>query len=164
MREAPAAAVHRDAVELVYRREGPRLWRAILAFTGDLEVTNDVVAEAFAQCLHRGAAVRSPSKWVWRAAFRIAAGQLKERGERTESASAAIEELDDPPQEAVDVLSALGRLSSRQRAVVVLRYFLGYRPSEIAEVIGAAPPTVRVHLMRGLRRLRAALEEEGHEA
>ena len=36
-------------------------------------------AEAFAQALRRGTAIRDPRSWVWRAAYRIAAGE-KQRG------------------------------------------------------------------------------------
>src|SRR5437870_8933778 len=67
-------------VERIYREDGGRLWRAVLVFAGDPEVASDAVAEAFAQVLRRGRAVRSPGAWVWRAAFRIAAGELKLRG------------------------------------------------------------------------------------
>ena len=52
--EAPSS----NAVERVYRSQGARLWRSVLAFAGDAEVANDAVAEAFAQLLRRGANVR----------------------------------------------------------------------------------------------------------
>ncbi|HJP65116.1 MAG TPA: hypothetical protein VKA30_02300 [Actinomycetota bacterium] len=68
-----------DRTEALYRQEGARLWRSVYAFTADREVTNDAVAEAFAQLLRRGQDVRKPRAWVWKAAFRIAAGELKRR-------------------------------------------------------------------------------------
>ncbi len=37
------------------------------------------MAESFAQVLARGEAVRAPLPWLWRSAFRIAAGELKAR-------------------------------------------------------------------------------------
>ena len=69
----------RDAVERVWRDDGPRLWRSLVAFGGDQELASDAMAEAFAQALGRGSAVETPDRWIWRAAFRIAAGELKER-------------------------------------------------------------------------------------
>jgi RNA polymerase sigma factor (sigma-70 family) len=155
VREALRRKESTSEVERTYREHGPRLWRSILALTGSADMTNDVVAEAFAQCLQRGPEVRSPSKWVWKAAFRIAAGQLKERGRQAELEDV----LFDPPEAAVELMWALRQLAPRQRAVVVLRYYGGYRPVEIAEIIGIAAPTVRVHLMRGLRKLRELLGE-----
>ncbi len=93
-------------VELLYREHGERLWRAVMAFTGDREVASDAVAEAFAQALRRGDAIRDPLRWIWRAAFRIAAGELKERG-RFRDASA--DPGYDPDEPVTDLLEAAGR-------------------------------------------------------
>ena len=46
----------------MYRADAERLWRAIYAFAGDAEIASDAVAEAFAQVLNRGAAVRDPGR------------------------------------------------------------------------------------------------------
>jgi len=156
----PARTGQATEIERVYREEGPRLWRAILAFTGDREVTNEVVAETFAQCLRRGPGVREASRWIWRAAFRIAAGELQERGAPPPMDRQG---ADEPPERAEQLVGALQQLPPRQRAAIVLRYYLGYTPREIAGILGTAPPTARVHLMRGLRRLRTLMEEEDHE-
>jgi DNA-directed RNA polymerase specialized sigma24 family protein len=71
--------VRADAVRLerVYEEEGARPWRAVYLYAADREVASDAVAEAFAQALRRGNELRSPERWVWRTAFRIAAGELK---------------------------------------------------------------------------------------
>jgi DNA-directed RNA polymerase specialized sigma24 family protein len=63
-----------SSVEDLYRTEGPRLWRSVMAFTGNRDVTDDAVSEAFTQLLGRGDSVRDPARWVWRAAFKIAGG------------------------------------------------------------------------------------------
>jgi DNA-directed RNA polymerase specialized sigma24 family protein len=36
-------------LEQLYREDGARLWRALVAFSGDREVASDAVAEAFAR-------------------------------------------------------------------------------------------------------------------
>jgi predicted RNA polymerase sigma factor len=51
----------RDAVERVWRDDGSRLWRSLVAFGGDQELASDAMAEAFAQALGRGAAVETPT-------------------------------------------------------------------------------------------------------
>ena len=63
-----------DRVEAVYRSVHPRLWRSLLAYTGDAELASDAEAEAFAQVLRRGDAVDDVEAWVWRSAYRIAVG------------------------------------------------------------------------------------------
>jgi RNA polymerase sigma-70 factor (ECF subfamily) len=55
------------------------MWRALYAYAGDPEVASDAVSEAFAQALRRGSAIRELDRWVWRSAFRIAAGEMKRR-------------------------------------------------------------------------------------
>ena len=73
--ESPSAQP--TVVEALYRAEGAKLWRSICGFAGSRTVADDAVAEAFAQLLRRGSAVLDPKAWVWIAAFRIAAGELK---------------------------------------------------------------------------------------
>lgn len=160
VREAPPLADHTTRVERVYREDGARLWRAMVAFTGNPDTASDVVAEAFAQLLHRGDAVRSPQRWVWRAAFRIAAGELKRF---RQTPPLPTQHLDGFDEGALDVMAALQKLPMKQRAAVVLRHSFGYTPREVASMLGVAPPTARVHIARGLKRLRILLKEPPDE-
>ena len=94
-----------DIVERVWREQGRKLWRSLTAFTGDPELASDAMAEAFAQALGRGDAVESPDRWIWRASFRIAAGELKTRSRNRAEA------LSDPatslPEPVIDLVRAL---------------------------------------------------------
>jgi RNA polymerase sigma-70 factor (ECF subfamily) len=60
-----------------------------------------------------------------------------------------------------DVVLALGRLTPRQRACVVLRYFEDMTIEQVAETLGNAPGTVKRHLHDALRVLRDVLEPAG---
>jgi RNA polymerase sigma-70 factor, ECF subfamily len=140
-------------IEALYRKDGDRLWWALLAWSGDREIASDAVAEAYAQVLRRGPEVRDPGAWVWRVAFRVAAGELKRRGRFGPPADAAYE-LPEPSE----LFAALAQLSDRQRAAVVLHHLAGYPLKEIAAVLGVNKATVGVHLTRGRRRLRELLE------
>jgi RNA polymerase sigma-70 factor (sigma-E family) len=55
------------------------------------------------------------------------------------------------------LLTELDKLPRRQRAVLVLRYYEDLRDSEIAEVLGCAPGTVRGYASRALAALRVEL-------
>jgi RNA polymerase sigma-70 factor (ECF subfamily) len=140
-------------IERVYREQSGRLWRAVFAYAGDREIANDAVAEAFMQAIRRGPGLRAPERWVWRVAFRVAAGQLKER-RRTVGEADAPYEMGEP---VLDVLRALARLSPRQRAAIVLHHYAGYPVREVASILGSTPPAVRVHLSVGRKRLRELL-------
>ena len=60
-----------------------------------------------------------------------------------------------------DVVLALGRLTPRQRACVVLRYFEDMTINQVAETLGNAPGTVKRHLHDALRVLRDVLDPAG---
>jgi len=59
------------------------------------------------------------------------------------------------------VLAGLDTLSDRQRAALVLRYWLDWGDQEIADAMGCARSTVRVLAFRGLRSLRDYFETQG---
>ena len=116
------------------------------------------MAEAFAQALARGDELRSPRRWVWRASFRIAAGELKRRRRDRPMTEDSTYEMPEPPR---DLIAALSKLSPRQRGALILRHYAGYSTREVADILGSSAATVRVHLSQGRRRLGRFLEGEG---
>lgn len=151
-----------DPIERLYREQSPKLWRALFAWSSDPEVASDAVAEAFMQLLGRGGAVRDPQAWVWRSAFKIARGILKER-HLTSGEVDMPDTIVTPVEADDDLLTALAALTPMQRAAIVLHHYAGYRASEVAAIVGSTAPAVRVHLSVGRRRLRSLLSEEVHE-
>lgn len=154
-----------DRLRPVYEAVHARLWRAVLAWSGSAQVADEAVAEAFAQAARRGAAIADPTAWVWRAAFRIAAGDMaRARREPLEPLGDHHEMVADGsamaiPGEAIDLLRALRQLSDQQRRAVVLTDGAGFRAPEAAALMGTSAATVRVQASRARRRLRALLAE-----
>jgi RNA polymerase sigma-70 factor (ECF subfamily) len=144
-------------LERVYREQGARLWRAVLLASGSREVADDAVAEAFAQALRRGRALRDPAAWVWRVAFRVAAGELKERARMDTFVE---QPLTGTPEPFIDLWRALGQLPRKQRASVVLADYAGWSHREIARALGSSVSAVGVHVHRARKRLRDLLEDE----
>ena len=144
-------------VEELYRSEGARLWSAVRGYTGDRHISDDAVAEAFAQLLRRGDEVRDPKAWVWTTAFRLAARELQQRRAN----------LPNPPDRPYEpaapderVLAAIRRLSDRQRAAVILHYYADRPVKEIADLLGSTTAAVSVHLFRARRNLRQLLGDD----
>jgi RNA polymerase sigma-70 factor (ECF subfamily) len=155
MDSAVAVAEPNEGVEAVYRADAERLWRAVYAFAGDVDIASDAVAEAFAQVLHRGTAVRDPAAWAWRTAFRISAGALKARAAGEAVQASPVEYVDrygDP-----DLLAALRQLPDAQRAAVILFYYADLPIRDIAARLGSNSLAVRANLSRGRGRLRQLL-------
>jgi RNA polymerase sigma-70 factor (ECF subfamily) len=157
VQDALMETVPDEGLAHVWREQAPRLWRALVAYTGEPAVAGDALGEAFAQALARGPDLHSPERWIWTAAFRIAAGELKERGRHQA-------EVDRPSidgsEEAAELIEALHKLPRKQRAAVVLHYYGGYPTREIASILGSSAATVRVHLSAGRKRLRQLLETD----
>ncbi len=154
-----------DRLRPVYEQHHARLWRAVLAWSGSADVADEAVAEAFAQAARRGDALVDPAAWVWRAAFRIAAGDLaRARRHRTEPLDAHHEVVVGStglavPVEAIDLLRALQQLSDQQRRAVVLTDGAGFPAPEAAALMGTSAATVRVQASRARRRLRTLLTD-----
>jgi RNA polymerase sigma factor (sigma-70 family) len=146
-----------DGVERTYRAQAERLWRALVLFCGDREIASDAVSEAFAQVIARGSAIDDVNRWVWRAAFNIARGDLKRRGRQTSGVPDLPAEVS---TETVDLVRALAKLSPKQRASIVLHHYAGYSTKETAEIIGSTSGAVGMHLDRGRKRLRDLLGDD----
>jgi len=153
--DAPVTVTNHLDVETTYRAESAKLWRAVFAFAGNRAIADDAVAEAFAQALRREKSIRSLRPWVWRAAFRIAAGELKDARLRTAWTDGSFTEH---PEDSIDLLRALAGLSPKQRASILLFHYGGLSVKEAAAAIGSTPGATRVHLSLGRRRLRVLME------
>ena len=141
-------------LERLFLEESPKLWRSLLAYTGNPEMASDAVAEAFTLAMESRVEILSAGAWVWRVAFRIATADLRRRHRLTDE----LVERGHWPTPAVELLSAIGELSPRQRGAIVLFYYADRRVDEVAEILGSTSAAVRVHLMRGRKRLREILE------
>lgn len=163
MGTTPTMAMRRTSVgspvtelELVYREQAPGLYRALLLYAGDPEIAGDAVAEAFAQALRRGDAIRSLERWIWKTAYRVAAGELDRRRSAT---GRTVEGAYEIPETPLLLSVAMGELSPMQRASVALHDFAGYPLREVAAITGSTASAVSVHLVRAHRKLRRHLED-----
>lgn len=146
-----------ERVRVAYEATHARLWRAVLAFSGSREVTDDAVAEAFAQALRRGEVVRDVEAWVWRSAFAIARGEL---GRRSPVMADAPDVGGDATEPALDLVRALQSLPVVDRELLVLCHIGGWTPTELAAITGTPASTIRVRLHRANRRARPLFEED----
>jgi DNA-directed RNA polymerase specialized sigma24 family protein len=121
-------------------------------------VADEAVAEAFAQAGRRVEAIRDLRPWLFRAAFRIAAGDLRRaQGSMRHVASEVVASSDGT----TELIELAKRLSNAQRRAFVLRDVLGFSTRETAALTGSSEVATRVHLHAARRRLRELLLEEG---
>lgn len=135
--------------------------RAVLASTGDRQLSEDLVAEAFARAWASWRVVRThpaPRAWVMRTALNTRVSWWRRRRREV----AWIDEDQPTPQPITgsldgSLLAALRGLPRRQREVIALRVFLDLDTEATARTLGIAPGTVTAHLARATATLRAQL-------
>ena len=154
MQSAAVAAKPAVTIEALYRQEADKMWRALFAFSADAEIASDAVAEAFAQAIRRGSAIRDPRAWVWKSGFRIASGELKRHSHNVHMIPDS-SYLD--PEVDTELLAALAQLPDGQRAAVVLHYYADAPVREISRRTGMSQLSVRANLSRGRKRLKLLL-------
>lgn len=143
---------------VVFDSHATALYRTILAYTGGRsDIAEDAVGEAFARAAAHVEEVRDLVPWIYRVAFNVATDELRRDRHRAD------QPLGDPvqlPPEAVGLFDAMRHLPPRERAAMVLFYVNDLPVAEVAARMGVAAATVRVHLMKGRRRLRDLLGDE----
>jgi RNA polymerase sigma factor (sigma-70 family) len=157
---------HQDEAEVAYawlfRQEFPAVVRTVFVILHDRQDAEDVAQEAFTQLLvhwRKVARYERPEAWVRRVAIRLAVRRL-----RRERLGAVLQRSVEPPAPIspvdVDLLRALRSLPERQRAAVALFYLEDRPMAEIAQILGCAKATVKVHLFKARKRLAELLGEE----
>jgi RNA polymerase sigma-70 factor, ECF subfamily len=161
---AQAKRGSKEAAGELFSRHWPAAWRAALGITGRGAMADDIAQDAFERAfaaLSRFDERRPFGPWLHRIVVNRALDLL--RSERR------LVGLDDAVEEALatwdtdgsgdrDMLRAVAVLSVERRAVVILRYGLGYPPSEIADILGLPTGTVHSRLARALEDLRNGVE------
>jgi len=152
----------REFREYVAARQD-RLFRVALLLTGHREDAEDLLQTALTKlALHWKTAARATSvdAYVRKILYHQQVGHWRRRAPHREYATAAPPDpgvVDDPATDTalrVTLSRALGQLTHRQRAVLVLRYYEDLPESEVARILGCAVGTVRSQTARTLARLR----------
>jgi RNA polymerase sigma factor (sigma-70 family) len=143
----------------LYRKHADDLTRFATGLVGPHNAA-DIVSDAVLSCLSsdKWAAATERRSYLYRSVYNKASEfhRSSRRRRRREELTAQAEYLD-PPEIRPEVLSAVSRLSVRQRAVVFLTYWEDLDPVAIAQLLDISDGAVRSHLARGKSRLKEAL-------
>ncbi len=151
---------------VLFRAEYVRTTRTVFLVVHDRGHAEEIAQDAFMQLLDRWSTVSAydqPGAWVRRVAIRMAVRHL--RRDRMRSMLERRTHLGPEPSEELtlpqtEVLAAVRQLPTNQRVAIVLHYFEDRPVADIAEALGCAPATARVHLHKARHRLAAILGEE----
>jgi RNA polymerase sigma-70 factor (ECF subfamily) len=158
---ADAQAGSRDAAGQLFERHWPAAWRVAFALTGTVASAEDVAQDSFERAfsaLETFNGRSAFSTWLYRIVVNRALNVLRHEGRLAQLDPEAVRSSAVTSQEISDVAEAVSRLSEDRRAVVILRYWLGFAPTEIAEILEVPVGTVHSRLGRALTDLRSELE------
>jgi RNA polymerase sigma-70 factor, ECF subfamily len=157
-----AQAGSKDDLEELFRRHWPPAYRAAYFVVYDRAAAEDIAQEAFLsamRALERFDRRRPFGPWLHRIVVNRAIDWSRARSLRREveasAESPAADRAEDELGARDELDTALASLSPERRAVVVLRYVLGYTPGEIADMLELPRGTVNSRLRRALDDLAA---------
>jgi len=158
----PGRRPARDEVERLLAERGEHLLRAAVALTGNRSDGEDLLQAALERLLrHWGRIEGDAEGYLRRTLYNMAADGWRRRGAWLRKLPLVHAGSSPPGADAVEVVDlrdalgrALAQLPSRQRAVLVLRYWEELSQAETAELLGCPEGTVKSAAARGLRRLR----------
>ena len=170
-RDLVEAASHgdREAYADLVRSRGDRLFAIAQRILRDVHRAEDAVQEALVIAWRDLPSLRDPDRfdaWLYRVLVRACVAEA--RRDRRIGATIRVlpAELPGGSDDYVAVADrdelerGFRRLPVEQRAIIVLRHFVGLEPAAIAEVLGIPAGTVRSRLHHAHRAMRAALDAD----
>ena len=154
----------RDAFDAMVDAHGRALLRTAFLLTGDAHLAHDLLQTALVKTWSRWPGIRDAESgpayvravmtttsvaW-WRRRWRAEVPTFEVPDRADADAFAGVESRD-------EIGRALARLTPRQRAAVVLRFYEDLPEAEVAAVLGCSVGTVKSTTSRALATLRAAL-------
>ncbi len=147
------------------RGRWPAMVRLAYGLTGDLGHAEDVAQAAFARAYASWSRVRrtgDPNAYVARIVINENLSRFRKRRVAEDLVGVVPEGASQPAADAFGdseaLLRALRKLAPRQRAVVVLRYWLDMSEAETAAALNCSVGTVKSQASRALATLRGSAE------
>jgi RNA polymerase sigma-70 factor (ECF subfamily) len=153
------------ALDRLYRSHSRAAYSLALRITGQFDQAEDVVQEAFLKAFERLAGFRGDAPfqaWLRRLVVNAAIDRLRAQ-RRLQFDVVDVDELaagSEGPEQPIDALGLLSRLSPAARSVMVLHDLEGYSHAEIAASFGHSESWSKSLLARARARLQRWLAEE----
>ena len=155
-------------LEDLFLRHAGAAGRLAYLLTGDRELADDLVQDAFVHLAGRFAHLRDPQAfpaYLHRTIVNLARSQFRRRRVeraylRSQGSRTPAQSLEPNRDEADRLATALLRLPERQRAAVVLRFYADLSVEQTAEAMGCRPGTVKSLVFRALSNLRDVIGDE----
>lgn len=152
-----AASMDEDEFRIFYDRTARPLWAYLTRMTGDPELAEDLLQDAYYRLLRARASYESELHRR-NALFRIATNLARDNIRRARRATHIpmpdnLEAITSAADERRGLAEALEKLKPLQREILWLAYGQGSSHAEIAEIVGMSGKSIKSLLFRARRRL-----------
>jgi RNA polymerase sigma-70 factor (ECF subfamily) len=159
-----------EAFRAFYDRTARQVWAYLARITGDAQLADDLLQEAYYRFVRAQAAYEDEAHRR-NSLFRIATNLARDNGRRARRGrTVELPEEDELPVDAAtadraarraDVHRALAQMKPSQREMLWLAYAQGSSHDEIAEVLGVTRASVKALLFRARRKMAEILRGGG---
>lgn len=164
---------HDGAFRLLVERHMKQAYNVAYGFVSDHEDAQDVAQEAFVRVYQsigtfRGDAVFST--WLYKIVMNLSLNRIRQRKskghreveltDRVIDGTADHHVPEQEPEMRLRLERALHELPTLQRATVILRHINGLSTRQVSTILAVSEGTVKTHLFRGLKKMRAELDKE----
>lgn len=161
-----------EAFEQMVAMISNRITNLAYSFTSDKELAKDICQEVLFIIWCKISGIRdnlSFKNWVYKITLHVSNQKLRKiyrqkkiiEKSKTKNLEESMDNVDIGERYALSekIDKAILKLSETQRKIFVLKHQEGLKISEIAEIIGCSPGTVKVHLYRAIRNIRKVIDE-----
>ncbi len=145
----------KDGFEEFVATRGAALQRSAYLLTGDHHLAQDLVQTALMAAAGRWERIHtSPEAYVRRSIFTANVSRWRRLRFTEQELRNDVPAVANGPDSRVALRAALDRLTAKQRAVLVLRFYEDLTEVQTAKVLGVSPGTVKSTTRQALARLR----------
>jgi len=167
------ARAHEDSSAFVqlYRSHYDAVFRYCMHRLFERQLAEDITSEVFLRVVENFGGFKGEEKqfrcWLYRIATNVVNNHLRKTVRRNrllkfahEQSNSQVTDCGEPAEKLAVLRKAIFTLRPRYQTIITLRFFENLKLTEIAEVLGSSPGTVRSQLTRALAKLRKVLAEE----
>ena len=158
------------AYRVLVERHMRQAYNLAYSFVNDHAGAEDIAQDAFIRAHRALPSFRGDAEfgtWLFRIVTNLSLNSLRHRKSLTDrevamesfpSSHDGTEDTTYREEIRAHMEKALHELPTLQRAVVILRHFDGLSTRQVSSILGCSEGTVKTHLFRGLKKLRAKLD------
>jgi RNA polymerase sigma factor (sigma-70 family) len=155
--------IDRGELDRLLTEAWPQAYRIAFGILHDRQAAEDAAQDACALAARKLSTLNDTTvfrSWMYKIVVNRAISLGRQRRPADVLEAADERGVVNDPTERLDLYRALAALPLRQRAAVILHYYVGLNSAEIADACGFPPGSVRFQLMLARRALRKALASD----